>query len=97
MSEITNEVTTEDGAEVKESRHFIERFIDKDLEQMANERPNDTLGYVTQMVAQKFGFEQKQIVKELRRYGIYSLLTSPEKLNSDVINRYLEFKSRHIL
>ncbi len=72
-------------------------FIDKDLEQMANERPNDTLGYVTQMVAQKFGFEQKQIVKELRRYGIYSLLTSPEKLNSDVINRYLEFKSRHIL
>ena len=72
-------------------------FVDKDVERLATEKATDTLGYVTQMVAQKFSFEQKLIVSELRHYGIYSLLTSPEHLSASVINRYLEFKSRHVL
>lgn len=72
-------------------------FIDKDVDDMATEPACDTLGYVTQMVAQKFGFEQKLIVNELRRYGIYSLLTAPEHLTPNVVNRYLEFKARHII
>lgn len=72
-------------------------FIDKDLEKIALQQPTDTLGYVTQMVAEKFSFEQKLVVEELRRYGIYSLLTSPEKLSANVINQYLQFKAHHVI
>ncbi|MBR6043690.1 MAG: DUF58 domain-containing protein [Paludibacteraceae bacterium] len=72
-------------------------FVDKDVEELATEPVSDTLGYVTQMVAQKFNFEQKLIVNELRRYGVYSLLTHPEHLTANVINRYLEFKARHVI
>ncbi len=37
------------------------------------------------------------IVSTLRRQGIYSLLTTPESLSVDVINKYLEMKQRQIL
>lgn len=72
-------------------------FVDKDIEDLATAPADDTLGYVTQMVAQKFSFEQKLIINELHRYGIYSLLTPPEKLTANVINRYLEFKARNVI
>jgi uncharacterized protein (DUF58 family) len=45
-------------------------------------------------VAEKFAFEKKQIVKELSRYGIHAILTAPEDLTVNTINKYLELKSR---
>lgn len=48
-------------------------------------------------IAEKFIFDKKQIVKELERRGIYALLTKPEKLTVDTMNKYLEFKSRGLL
>ncbi|MBO9153091.1 DUF58 domain-containing protein [Chitinophaga sp. GCM10012297] len=47
-----------------------------------------------QVIAQKFAHEKKQIVRELAQYGIMSLLTTPEHLTVDVVNKYLELKSR---
>ncbi|WP_223845563.1 DUF58 domain-containing protein [Flavobacterium selenitireducens] len=49
------------------------------------------------VVAEKFMFEKRLIVNELRKYGIYSVLTSPEDLTLDTINMYLEIKARGIL
>ncbi len=49
------------------------------------------------IIAEKFEFEKKLIVQELRKYGIYSIYTLPENLNIDVINKYLEIKARGIL
>jgi hypothetical protein len=46
------------------------------------------------VIAQKFAHEKKQIVRELAQYGIMSLLTTPEHLTVDVVNKYLELKSR---
>jgi uncharacterized protein (DUF58 family) len=51
----------------------------------------------TQTIAQKFAFEKKQIVKELQKHGIMSLLTEPKKLSANVINKYLEIKARQIM
>lgn len=48
-------------------------------------------------IAEKFAFEKKLIVNELRRYGIHSVLTQPENLTLDSINKYLEIKARGIL
>ena len=35
--------------------------------------------------------------RHLRRHGIHVLLTAPERLSVDVINKYLEMKSRHLI
>lgn len=45
-------------------------------------------------VAEKFSYEKKLIVKELKRHGIYAVLTAPEKLSVNTINMYLELKAR---
>ena len=39
----------------------------------------------------------KVIVTELKKYGIHSVLTQPENLTLDTINKYLEIKARGIL
>ena len=46
------------------------------------------------VIAEKFVLEKKAIVKELQRYGIHALLTAPEKLTVDIINKYLQIKAR---
>lgn len=47
-------------------------------------------------VAEKFDYEKKLIVAELRKYGIHTLLTRPEDLTINTINKYLELKARGI-
>jgi uncharacterized protein (DUF58 family) len=49
------------------------------------------------VIAEKFIFEKKLIVNELKKYGIHSVLTQPEHLTLDTINKYLEIKARGIL
>ena len=49
------------------------------------------------MIAEKFANEQRTIVSALKRNGIMSVLTTPENLSVDVINKYLEVKARGIL
>ena len=44
-------------------------------------------------IAEKFVFEKKLIVRELRKHGILSILTKPEELSSNLINQYLELKT----
>ena len=48
-------------------------------------------------IAEKFAYEKRQIVKELSRHGIQSILTPPEKLTVNTINKYLEFKARGLI
>jgi uncharacterized protein (DUF58 family) len=48
----------------------------------------------TQTMAQKAVIEKQTIAAELQKYGINTILTTPEKLNVDTINKYLELKSR---
>ena len=50
-----------------------------------------------QTIAEKFTQEKRQIVLELQRYGIHSLLTAPKDLAANTINKYLEFKARGLI
>jgi len=45
-------------------------------------------------IAEKFVYEKKLMVKELHKNGIPSILTSPENLTVNTINKYLELKTR---
>ena len=48
-------------------------------------------------IAQKFAYEKKLIMSELRRHGIHALFTAPKDLNVNTINKYLELKARGVL
>ncbi|MCC1484978.1 DUF58 domain-containing protein [Winogradskyella immobilis] len=48
-------------------------------------------------IAEKFAFEKRLMVKELQKHGIQSILTPPEKLTVNTINKYLEIKARGLL
>lgn len=50
-----------------------------------------------QTIGAQFSFEKKQIIRELRRHGILAILSTPQSLSIDVINKYLELKSRHMV
>ena len=49
------------------------------------------------VIAEKFAYEKRLIVNELQKYGIQSILTSPENLTINTINKYLEIKARGLL
>ena len=57
-------------------------------------RSQTTESVYQHVVAEKFAYEQRLIVQTLRQYGIQSLLTTPRNLSVDVINKYLEIKSK---
>ncbi len=50
-----------------------------------------------QTVAQKFLAEKSQMVQKLHQYGIQAVLTAPEDLSINTINKYLELKSRGLI
>lgn len=45
-------------------------------------------------IAQRFYYEKKRITTELRQYGIQTILTPPQQLSANTINKYLELKAR---
>lgn len=51
----------------------------------------------TKTIADKFIFEKKLIVKELLKYGILSMLTTPQDLTVNSINKYLELKTKQAI
>ncbi len=48
-------------------------------------------------IAEKYAFEKRLIAKELSKYGILSVLSSPQKLTVNTINKYLELKTRQAI
>ena len=64
---------------------------------LISEAEVDTLSDVyIKTIADKYIHEKKLIVKELRNYGILSLLSSPADLTVNSINKYMEIKSRRL-
>ncbi len=48
-------------------------------------------------IAEKYFYEKHQIVRELAQYGIQALLTAPQNLTINTVNKYLELKSRGMI
>lgn len=81
----------------RQHRLLVVFFEDADLKTYINSPAKDTEDYYRHVIAEKFAFEKRLIVSTLKQHGIYSLLTTPENLSIDVINKYLEMKSRQLL
>lgn len=72
-------------------------FKNSELQTLIHKNPESMQEIYDEIIAEKFEFEKKLIIQELRKYGIYTVYTLPENLNIDVINKYLEIKARGIL
>lgn len=72
-------------------------FKNSELDELVYAQPKNTQEVYDKVIAEKLNYDKERIVRELRKYGIYSVLTRPENLTIDVINKYLEFKARGLL
>ena len=69
-------------------------FKNTALDALTNSKAENIQEVYDTIIAEKFMYEKKRIVNELKKYGIQSVLTKPEDLTGDTINKYLELKSR---
>jgi uncharacterized protein (DUF58 family) len=72
-------------------------FENTELRQLSTGSANTLEEVYIKTIAEKFDFEKRLIVKELLKHGILSILTSPENLTVNTINKYLELKSRQAI
>ena len=72
-------------------------FQNTELQEFALKKTSSTHQIFEQTIAEKFIFEKKRIVNELRKYGIQTILTKPEDLTINTINKYLEIKARGLI
>ena len=69
-------------------------FENSELKTLSEKPAADVEGIYIKTIAEKFAYEKKLIVKELARHGIQSILTAPQNLTVNTINRYLELKAK---
>lgn len=72
-------------------------FENTELEKLTKVQATSTFEIVQKTVAEKFMYEKKLIVNELQKHGIQSILTTPEHLTINTINKYLEIKARGLI
>ncbi|WP_306352845.1 DUF58 domain-containing protein [Flavobacterium sp. '19STA2R22 D10 B1'] len=72
-------------------------FNNTELNEFIHKKAENIQEVYDKIIAEKFAFEKRLIVNELKKYGIHSVLTQPENLTLDTINKYLEIKARGIL
>ena len=68
-------------------------FENTEIKQVLEAFPQTTEEIYIKTIAEKFIFEKRQIVKELKKHGIHSILTEPKNLTVNTINKYLELKA----
>ena len=69
-------------------------FKNTELNTIIDSKADTIQGVYDSIIAEKLMYEKKRIVNELKKYGIQSVLTKPEELKVNSINKYLELKSR---
>jgi uncharacterized protein (DUF58 family) len=72
-------------------------FENVGLEALRQRPAADVEEVYVKAVVEKLDAEKRQIVRELQRHGIQAVLTRPEAVTVEALNRYLEIKARGML
>lgn len=72
-------------------------FENTELRSLLTEPAENTEAVYQKTIAEKFFYEKKLIVKELQRHGIQAILTAPQNLTANTVNKYLELKARGMI
>ena len=68
-------------------------FKNTELYEVLEEDTRSVNDIYLKTVVEKLNFEKRLIVKELKKYGIQSILTEPKNLSVKTINKYLQLKA----
>jgi uncharacterized protein (DUF58 family) len=69
-------------------------FENTELEKLSEMPAGNVEDIYIKTIAEKFAYDKKLIVKELTKHGIQSILSTPQNLTINTINRYLELKAK---
>lgn len=72
-------------------------FENTELTDFIHQKALSTEDVYNKVIAEKFAYEKRVIVKELERHGIHSILTDPKKLSVNTVNKYMELKARGLI
>lgn len=72
-------------------------FLNSEFNEVLESSPAGLEDIFRKGMAEKLWNDKYLIVKALNRYGIHTILSKPENLTIDSINKYLEFKSRGLI
>jgi len=72
-------------------------FENTEIDKTAKMNPKNVSDIYLKTFAEKHHMDKKQISLELRKNGIQTVLTKPENLSVDTINKYLELKARGMI
>ena len=72
-------------------------FDNTELNRLIERRAKTEREVYDKTIAEKFALEKRLIISELKKHGIQSILTQPENLTVNVINKYLELKARGMI
>ncbi len=69
-------------------------FENSELKLLTEQNASSLENIYIRTIAEKFAYEKRLMVKELHKNGIPSILTTPENLTVNTVNKYLELKTR---
>lgn len=69
-------------------------FENTELKELIETKVSKTEDIYVKTIAEKFRYEKQLIAKELQKHGIISVLSTPQKLTINSLNKYLELKNR---
>ena len=72
-------------------------FQNTELEHLLHKPSEHIQEVYDKVIAEKFSFEKRLIAQELTRHGIQCVLTPPQQLTLQSINKYLELKARGMI
>lgn len=72
-------------------------FLNSEFNEVLETPPTNLEDTFRKGMAEKLSNDKFLIVKELNRYGIHTILSKPENLTINSINKYLEFKARGLI
>ena len=72
-------------------------FINTGIREQAHTKAGSVKDIYINTIAGKFIHDKNLIVKELERYGIHTVLTAPQDLTVNTVNKYLELKARGLV
>ncbi len=72
-------------------------FENTGLKNIINKETNNIETLYIRTIAEKFAHEKRLMVKELQQHGVFTILTAPENLTINAVNKYLELKARQAI
>jgi uncharacterized protein (DUF58 family) len=69
-------------------------FENTELKQLTESTPKTTEDIYIKTIAEKYRYEKRLIAKELQSNGIIAVLSTPQMLTINALNKYLELKNR---